>query len=69
MKKIKWLVTLLVVASIALGIIGCDNPSGPDNGGTQEERFVLLHSLFISKFFFFNLIKKQLNTPKNNSLN
>ena len=42
MKKIKWLVTLLVVASIALGIIGCDNPSGPDNGGTQEERFVLI---------------------------
>ena len=35
MKKIKWLVTLLVVASIALGIIGCNNPSGPDNGGTK----------------------------------
>jgi len=40
MKKIKWLTTLLVVASIALGIIGCNNPSGPDNG--QEERFVLI---------------------------
>ncbi|MBP3562471.1 MAG: formylglycine-generating enzyme family protein [Treponema sp.] len=42
MKKIKWLVTLLVVASITLGIIGCNNPSGPDNGETKEERFVLI---------------------------
>ena len=42
MKKIKWLVAILVIASITLGIIGCDNPSGPDNGGTQEERFVLI---------------------------
>ena len=42
MKKIKWLITVLVVASIALGIIGCKNPSGPDNGGTKEERFVLI---------------------------
>ena len=42
MKKIKWLTTVLVVASIALGIIGCNNPSGPDNGGTKEERFVLI---------------------------
>ena len=39
MKKVKWLVTVLVVASIALGIIGCNNPSGPSgsgNGGTQQ---------------------------------
>ena len=36
MKKIKWLTTVLVVASIALGIIGCNNPSGPDNGGTKQ---------------------------------
>ena len=38
MKKIKWLTTLLVVASIALGIIGCSSPSGPSssgNAGTQ----------------------------------
>ena len=39
MKKVKWLVTVLVVASIALGIIGCSNPSGPSgsgNGGAQQ---------------------------------
>ena len=39
MKKIKWLVTVLVVASIALGIIGCSSPSSPSgsgNGGTQQ---------------------------------
>ena len=42
MKKVKWLITVLVVASIVLGIIGCNNPSGPDNGETQEERFVLI---------------------------
>ena len=42
MKKLKWLVAILVVASIALGVIGCNNPSGPDNGETQEERFVLI---------------------------
>ena len=42
MKKIKLLVAILVVASIALGVIGCNNPSGPDNGETQEERFVLI---------------------------
>ena len=43
MKKVKLLTTILVVASIALGIIGCSSPSGPDNGGTQEgERFVLI---------------------------
>ena len=38
MKKVKWLATVLVVASIALGIIGCSSPSGPSgsgNGGTQ----------------------------------
>ena len=33
MKKIKWLTTLLIVASIALGVIGCNNPSGPGNDG------------------------------------
>ena len=45
MKKIKWLVTVLVVASIALGIIGCSGPSvpiGPNVGTQQEERFVLI---------------------------
>ncbi|MBQ4555203.1 MAG: formylglycine-generating enzyme family protein [Spirochaetaceae bacterium] len=41
MKKIKWLTTVLVVASITLGIIGCSNPSNPSSpsgsgGGTQE---------------------------------
>ena len=36
MKKIKWLATVLVVASIALGIIGCSSPSGTDNGGTDN---------------------------------
>ncbi len=39
MKKSKWLTTVLVVASIALGIIGCSNPSGPSgsgNDGTQQ---------------------------------
>lgn len=47
MKKIKWLATLLVVASIVLGVIGCSSPSSPSspsgpsgpsgsgNGGTQ----------------------------------
>ena len=44
MKKIKWLTTVLIVASIALGIIGCSGPSGPigSNVETQEERFVLI---------------------------
>ena len=31
MKKIKWLVTVLIVVSITLGIIGCINPSNPSN--------------------------------------
>jgi len=38
MKKVKWLVTVLVVASIVLGVIGCSSPSGPSgsgNGGAQ----------------------------------
>ena len=35
MKNVKWLVTVLVIASIALGIIGCSSPSGSDNGGAQ----------------------------------
>ena len=35
MKKAKWFATVLVVASIVFGIIGCNNPSGPDNGGTK----------------------------------
>ena len=41
MKKIKWLTTVLVVASIALGIIGCNNPSEPSgsgNGGNSGEQ-------------------------------
>ena len=41
MKKIKWLTTVLVVASIALGVIGCNNPSGPSgsgNGGNSGEQ-------------------------------
>ena len=49
MKKVKWLATVLVVASIALGIIGCSSPSGPSgsgNGGAQgivaPEGFVLV---------------------------
>ena len=33
MKKVKWLATVLVVASIALGIIGCSSPSGPSGSG------------------------------------
>ena len=44
MKKIKWLTTVLIVASIILGVIGCNNPSGSDNG-TQvliPEGFVLI---------------------------
>ena len=46
MKKIKWIIAVLIVASIVLGVIGCNNPSGPDNGGTQgpiiPEGFVLI---------------------------
>ena len=39
MKKIKWLAAFLIVATL-FAVIGCNNPSGPDNG--QEERFVLI---------------------------
>ena len=51
MKKIKWLVAFLIVASIALEIIGCNNPSNPSSpsgsdNGTQgavvPEGFVLI---------------------------
>ena len=37
MKKIKWLTTVLIVASIVLGIIGCSGPSSPSgsDNGTQ----------------------------------
>ena len=44
MKKIKWLVTLLVVASIALEIIGCSGPSVPivPQGVVVPEGFVLI---------------------------
>ena len=38
MKNVEWLATVLVVASIVLGVIGCSNPSGPSgsgNGGAQ----------------------------------
>ena len=41
MKKAKWFTTVLVVASITLGIIGCNNPSGPSgsgNGGNSGEQ-------------------------------
>ena len=52
MKKIKWLTTVLVVASIVLGVIGCNNPSGPDNGGAQggvvPEGFVLVEGTTIT---------------------
>ena len=30
MKKIKWLTTVLIVASIVLGVFGCNNPSVPE---------------------------------------
>ena len=33
MKKVKWLVTVLVAASIVLGVIGCSSPSGPSGSG------------------------------------
>ena len=36
MKKLKWLTTVLLVASIALGIIGCSSPSDSGNGGVQQ---------------------------------
>lgn len=36
MKKIKWIATVLLVASIALGMIGCSNPSGPDSSNPSE---------------------------------
>ena len=36
MKKVKWLATVLVVASITLGIIGCSGPSGSGNSETQQ---------------------------------
>ena len=48
MKKIKWLTTVLIVASIILGVIGCNNPSSPSgsDNGTQgavvPEGFVLV---------------------------
>ena len=44
MKKIKWLTTVLVVASIVLGIIGCNNPSGPgdDVSTVVPEGFVFV---------------------------
>ena len=55
MKKVKWLATVLVVASVALGIIGCSSPSGPSgsgNGGAQgavlPEGFVLVKGTTIT---------------------
>ena len=41
MKKVKWIAAFLIVATL-FAVIGCNNPSGPDNGGTQEERFLLI---------------------------
>ena len=40
MKKIKWLTTVLIVASIALGIIGCSGPSVPIGGGETQGAIV-----------------------------
>ena len=47
MKKIKWLTTVLIVASIILGIIGCSGPSVPiapigPQGVVVPEGFVLI---------------------------
>lgn len=45
MKKIKWLATVLIVASIALGIIGCSSPSspsGPSGSGKGETQGVIV---------------------------
>ena len=38
MKKVKLLTTVLIVASIALGIIGCSSPSGPSGSGNGETK-------------------------------
>ena len=48
MKKVKWLVTVLVVASIALGIIGCSSPSGPSGSDNVPEGFVLVKGTTIT---------------------
>ena len=48
MKKIKWLITVLIVASIALGIIGCNNPSGPSGSDNGESKGAIVPEGFVS---------------------
>ena len=47
MKKVKWLATVLVVASIALGIIGCSSPSGPSGSGNGETKGAIVSEMVL----------------------